>query len=132
MNIGTFQKKALPVFSFLALCLLLGCSGISSSNVGTPSGQDIREFDQALAALHIGMPADSVPLLFAQAVNKGDIGILRTTRMVTESFTRITYTLGWKSDPVHQVGHVNLEEIDQEDAQVIAEDGKVIKIILFE
>ncbi|MCP4546442.1 MAG: hypothetical protein GY835_08270 [bacterium] len=132
MNISDNRFKCPASILLFALCLLIGCSGISSSNVGTPSGQDIREFDAALASLHIGMPADSIPILFKLAQLKGDVGILHTTRIVTADMTRITYTLGWKFDPSHQTGYKTLEDIDEEDAAVVTENGRVVEITLFD
>ncbi len=105
------------------LLFAVGCTGLSASNVGDPSLQDRLDFRSRLAMLHVGMPVDSLELLFAPAQKPGETGILHRARIATSDDLRLTFDLGWRSDPRHQPGHKAIEEIDVMRARVIVEGG---------
>ncbi len=107
------------------LLLAMGCSGFSASNVGDPSLQDKLDFRSNLALLHVGMPADSFDLLFAPALKPGDTGIVHKVRIATIAGERISYELGWLSEPLHQTGHKPIEEITVIRAWVQMEQGRI-------
>ncbi len=112
----------------IPLLLAMGCSGFSANNVGDPSLQDRLDFRSNLALLYVGMPADSFDLLFAPALKSGDTGIVHRVRIATIEGERISYELGWLSDPLHQVGHKEIEEIAVIRAWVQMEQGLISSI----
>ena len=114
----------------LGCILLAGCTGFSPSTVGEPTWETRAQFQRNLSLLRAGMPADSLALLFAEAKAPGEAGILHQARIVTTELERVTYTLGWKSDPRHQIGVKDMSEIDVAKATVIAENSRVISVEL--
>jgi len=116
----------------LLLLLSAACSGVAGSNVGEPTSRARFEFKRKLEALRVGMPADSLEMIFAEARQAGETGILHKTRLVTSDLERVTYSLGWKSDPRHQIGNKNLEDIDVERASVVAENAAIVAITLYD
>lgn len=113
----------------LALGLLAGgCGGFAPSNVGDPSSQIRYDFEARLALVHAGMPADSLTLLFSEALKPGQAGILRRTRVVSAAGESGSYSLGWRSDPRHQIGRRTSRETEVERALVIVEGAQVIHI----
>ena len=107
---------------------LAGCSGLAASNVGDPTLQTRLDFQSGLDQLHVGMPADSLDLLFAEAIEPGQAGILRRARFVTAGSTRSNITLGWRSDPRHQIGYKDSAETEIARALVVVEDARVTRI----
>jgi hypothetical protein len=105
-----------------------GCTGLSASNVGDPTLSTRLEFESRLDLLHVGMPADSLGLLFAQAATPGQAGILREASIVTAEGTRRNVTLGWRSDPRHQTGYRESTETEIARALVVVEDARVKRI----
>jgi len=72
--------------------------------------------------------ADSLELLFAEATRPGQAGILRRARIVTAGSTRSNITLGWRSDPRHQIGYMESDETEIARALVVVEDARVTRI----
>lgn len=112
----------------IPLALVLACGGLAASNVGDPTMQQRLAFNAGLAMLHVGMPMDSLNLIFAQAKQPGEAGILRQVRIVTADTEQLRITLGWRSDPRHQIGLKALEEIEVVKAVVVAEDQRIRRI----
>jgi hypothetical protein len=104
-----------------------GCAGgLSATNVGEPSPQARADFESRLALVRPGMPADSLELLFAPATEPGAAGILRRTRVTTAAGESGTVSLGWRSDPRHQIGRKTSREVEVERALVDNEGGRVL------
>jgi len=121
---GSSRRLAVLFFGLLAG----GCSGFASSNVGDPSSQTRLDFEARLALVHPGMPADSLGLLFGEALQPGQAGILRRTRIVSAAGESGSYSLGWRSDPRHQIGRRTSRETEVERALVIVEGARVIRV----
>lgn len=121
---------ALIAAIILALPLALGCGGLAASNVGEPTMQARMDFDFSLAQLHEGMPVDSLEILFEDVKKPGEAGILRRAVIVTEERKRVNFTLGWLSDPRHQIGHKEIEDLEVARAMVIVEDDIIRRIEL--
>jgi hypothetical protein len=112
----------------LLLLFLIACSGIHASNVGEPhSGEKLR-FMRSLDQLEIGMPEDSITALFTQAEEPGQVGILHRSSVRFDDFERVTYQLGWKSEPRHQGAYKRPEDIDQILALVEIREGQIFRI----
>lgn len=106
-----------------------GCAGgLSATNVGEPSPQARADFESRLALVRPGMPADSLELLFAPATEPGAAGILRRTRITTAAGESGTVSLGWRSDPRHQIGRKTSREVEVERALVVVEGAQVVSI----
>ena len=105
-----------------------GCTGLAASNVGDPTLSTRLGFESRLEMVHVGMPADSLGLLFAQATSPGEAGILREASIVTAEGTRRNVTLGWRSDPRHQIGYRESTETEIARALVVVEDARVTRI----
>lgn len=120
-----------PAFLLVLTCLA-GCGGLSGTNVGEPTPQARSDFSAKLKTLEVGMPADSLEALFEEAHQPGDTGILHKAKVVTTEFERVTYSLGWKSDPRHQIGVKEMEEIDVEKASVTVVGARVVSIKIHE
>ena len=116
----------------VALLLVAGCAGLAGTNVGEPTPRVRHQFHEKLSLLHVGMPVDSLEMLFEEAKEPGEAGILHRVRVVTADFQRLRYSLGWKSDPRHQIGHKDIEEIDVEIATVLVEGPHLVAIELHE
>jgi hypothetical protein len=115
--------------ALLALGLgLTGCGGLAASNVGDPTLQARLDFQARLDLVHPGMPADSLDLLFAAAAQPGETGILRRTRIVTAEGESGTVSLGWRSDPRHQIGGKTSREVEIERALVVIEGARVQRV----
>lgn len=121
-------RRAHPIWILLPLVVAAGCTGLSAGNVGDPTLQDRLDFRSSLALLHVGMPVDSLDLLFAPALEPGDTGILRRARVATSEGERLSYELGWLSDPRHQVGHKAIDDIEVVRAWVRVEQGRISSI----
>lgn len=118
-----------PHLYCLPLLLLgLGCTGLAASNVGDPPLQSRIEFNRNLALLHVDMPLDSLELLFPAATEAGDAGILRRSRVATADLERVRYSLGWRSNPRHQVGYKDMEDIEVLRATVVAQNGRILRV----
>jgi len=121
-----------PRLSFVAVLLALpfaiGCSGLAASNVGEPTLQARLDFQHGLARLTVGMPVDSLEMIFQDVKKPGEAGILRRATIITEDRERVSYRLGWLSDPRHQIGHKEIEEIEVTRATVIVEQGRIHRI----
>ena len=74
------------------------------------------------------MPADSLDLLFPVAGAPGEAGVLREASIVTAEGTRRNVTLGWRSDPRHQIGYRESGETEIARALVTIEDARVTRI----
>jgi len=105
-----------------------GCGGFAASNVGDPTLQARLDFQARLDLVHPGMPADSLDLLFAAATQPGEVGVLRRTRIVTAAGESGTVSLGWRSDPRHQIGRKTSREIEVERALVVIEGAQVVSV----
>ena len=112
----------------LLLILATGCSGISGTNVGTPTPTAKRAFLERLTMVRAGMPADSLEILFETAEKAGETGILFRSRIITDEFTRESFQLGWKDEPRHQGEFKSQGEIDQVLAIVETQDDRVLHI----
>ena len=112
----------------LLLILAAGCSGISGTNVGSPTPAAKRAFLERLERVRAGMPADSLEILFGTAEKAGETGILFRSRIITDEFTRESFQLGWKDEPLHQGEFKSQGEIDQVLAIVEVEDGRVLHL----
>lgn len=121
---GSGRQLAVLLFGLLAG----GCAGFASSNVGDPSSQTRLDFEARLALVRAGMPADSLGLLFGEALRPGQAGILRRTRVVTAGGESGSYSLGWRSDPLHQIGRRTSRETEVERALVIVEGAQVVRV----
>jgi len=119
------MARLLPLLLVLAAA---GCSGISGTNVGTPTPAAKRTFLERLDLIRAGMPADSLEILFGTAEKAGETGILFRSRIITEDFTRESFQLGWKDEPRHQGEFKSQGEIDQVLATVEVQDGKVLHL----
>ncbi len=111
-----------------AIALVAGCTNFSGSNVGEPNAQTRFQFRKNLAMLRTGMPADSLELLFSPVEKPGQAGILGRSRVKTKTAERVSYTLGWRSDPKHQLGVKASDELDVTLATVLAIDKKLVSI----
>ncbi len=119
----------LAVPALLAIALLaVGCAGLSGTNVGEPTPRTQQQFHDKLSLLHTGMSVDSLELIFQEVREPGEAGILHRSKVITSDFVRVRYSLGWKSDPRHQIGYKEIDEIDVELASVIAEDSRLVLI----
>ncbi len=105
-----------------------GCGGFAASNVGDPTLQARLDFQARLDLVHPGMPADSLDVLFAAAAEPGEAGILRRTRIVTAEGESGTVSLGWRSDPRHQLGRKTSREVEVERALVVIAGAQVLSI----
>ncbi len=105
-----------------------GCTGFAASNVGDPTLQTRLDFQARLDLVHPGMPADSLELLFVPAAQPGEAGILRRTRIVTAEGENATVSLGWRSDPRHQLGRKTSREVEVERALVVIAGARVVSI----
>jgi hypothetical protein len=110
------------------LFLAPGCTNLSASNVGEPTGIAKYRFYSSLRQVHVGMPSDSLEILFSTATKAGEAGILHTSRIITEEFTRETCYLGWCTNPKHQIGLKDDDELEKNIARIHIEDHLVTEI----
>jgi len=115
-------------FSPLLPLFLVACGAIYASNVGEPSSSDKLRFARALDRLEVGMPEDSITAFFDAAEKPGQAGILHRSRVKFDDFERVSYLLGWKSEPKHQGAYKRPEDIDQVQARVEVREGRIHKI----
>jgi len=105
------------------------CVGkLSSTNVGDPTGMARSQLLARVDRLRPGLPADSLELLFGEARAPGQTGILGRSRLAAGGRERVVYTLGWKSDPRHQIGAKDWDEIDVAIAEAVFEDGRLVRV----
>jgi len=117
-------KRFAPILALL----LSACGGFYASNVGEPSAGEKLRFETALDRVHVGMPEDSLLLLLRPAEKAGEAGILLRSAVSFQSTSRVTYRLGWRSEPRHHGGVKRPEDIDQVRAVVEVREGRVTKI----